>query len=74
MKNAKFLGFIFLALFLVVTGVVGLFGVVHPFVPTLLSILALVSGVLFLVCVAGCFSGHCCGVDKRGDFDKRGDL
>lgn len=65
MKHVKFLGFVFLALYLVILGVVGLFGIVNAFVPTLLSLLALVAGVLFFFSIGSCCASGKCDYDKH---------
>lgn len=70
MKHVKFLGFLFLALFLVIYGFVGLFGIVHAFVPVVLNILALVAGIFFLIAIATCDRCRTCDVHDRDVHDR----
>lgn len=64
MKFVHVFAFVALALWFLLSGVIGLGGVVAtPAIATVLNILALVAGVLFLVSVGKscCCSDHCCG-------------
>lgn len=60
MKIVQILGFIFLALYLILTGVVGLAAIPLPFfASTVLQVLAVVSGVLILLTVGKCACDKC---------------
>lgn len=67
------LAVVFLAVYLIIIGVVGLLGVaVSPILGVILNILALAAGVLFLVGVGKCHHDFCekckcekCDIDKR---------
>lgn len=55
MKVIHVLAFVFLAVFLIISGIVGLAGIVlSPVLATILNLLALAAGVLFLVSVGKC--------------------
>ncbi len=61
MMVLKVLGFVFLAVYLILVGLIGVAGPSLAFIPpVVIHLLAIVSGVLILVAVGKC----CCSCDK----------
>lgn len=68
MRIVHVFAFVFLAIWLVLTGVLGLAGIaVSAVLAVIMNILALASGVLFLITVGKCY----CECDKCKDFEKK---
>jgi hypothetical protein len=75
MKIVHILAFLFLAVWLIITGFAGLAGYVIPhFLIVTLNFLALASGILFLagllVCPHHCHCDKCCAKDVNYNRDK----
>ena len=62
----EYVGKLFLALYLIFVGLEGV-GISFPFVtPVVVGVLALITGIVFLVKVIQCW-GHCCGTCDKSD-------
>lgn len=74
MKHIYVVAFVLLAVWLILTGVVGLAGIaVSPVLGVIMNIIALVSGILFLIGVGKCCCCTCnkCNVEHRIDTEKK---
>jgi hypothetical protein len=69
MKIVKTLAVLFLAVYLILAGLIG-FGVVHPILVTLASLFALVSGILTLGALWEC-RHSCCSHDNSCSHGKK---